>query len=160
MESNDITSKLKFNENSNTEFTIALPERFSLGNWEVCLKSLILPSKIWNIYPETLPEWMFRSNMDISKHGEMQWISCGIGSFQILDLIDMFQTSLNGVGIPIKASFDSQKNRVNLKPKKELGEDDSITLYFNSHFAKMLGFGTMGGKIMHSVIYQIRKIII
>ena len=50
VESDDAASKLKFHENSNMEFTIALPEGFIFGDWQVCLKSLILPSKIWNIY--------------------------------------------------------------------------------------------------------------
>ena len=35
----------KFPENSNMEFAIALPERFRLGDWQVCLKSLIMPSR-------------------------------------------------------------------------------------------------------------------
>ena len=55
LESNDKASMLKFNSNYNMEFTIALPERFKFGDWEVCLKSLILPSKIWNLYEETMP---------------------------------------------------------------------------------------------------------
>ena len=42
LESNDKASMVKFNENYNMEFTIALPERFRFGDWEVCLKSLIL----------------------------------------------------------------------------------------------------------------------
>ena len=31
--SNDAASKLKFKDNSNMEFTIALPERFRLSDW-------------------------------------------------------------------------------------------------------------------------------
>ena len=50
VESNDVTSMAKCPENSNMEFTIALPERFRLGDWQVCLKSLIMPSKVWNVY--------------------------------------------------------------------------------------------------------------
>ena len=44
VESDDKASKLKFNENNNMDFTIALPERFRFGDWEVCLKSLLLQS--------------------------------------------------------------------------------------------------------------------
>ena len=57
LESGDGASMFKFNINNDMEFTIALPERFKLGDWEVCLKSLILPSKILNIYPETMSKW-------------------------------------------------------------------------------------------------------
>ena len=62
-ESNDAASKLKFKDNSNMEFTIALPERFRLSDWQVCLKSLILPSRMWNIYDETMPKWKFTTNI-------------------------------------------------------------------------------------------------
>ena len=46
VESNDVTSMAKFPENFNMEFTIAPPERFRLGDWQVCLKSLIMPSRV------------------------------------------------------------------------------------------------------------------
>ena len=37
-ESNDAAPKLKFKDNSNIEFTLSLPERFRLSDWQVCLK--------------------------------------------------------------------------------------------------------------------------
>ena len=62
VESNDLKSMEKFQENSNMEFTIDLPERFRLGDWKVCLKSMIMPCRVWNVYDETMPSWMFLSN--------------------------------------------------------------------------------------------------
>ena len=47
-------------ENNNMEFTIDLPERFRLDDdWKVCLKSVIMPSRVWNVYDETMPLWTF-----------------------------------------------------------------------------------------------------
>ena len=54
VESNDAASQLKFDENSNMEFTIALPERLRFGDLQVCLKTLIMPSRVWNLYDELL----------------------------------------------------------------------------------------------------------
>ena len=43
-------SKKFYPKNSNTEFTINLPETLQLqGNWELTLKSLFIPSKMYNI---------------------------------------------------------------------------------------------------------------
>ena len=44
--------------NNNMEFTMDLPERFRLDDWKVCLKSLIVPTRVWNVYDETMPSWM------------------------------------------------------------------------------------------------------
>ena len=65
VESDDKASKLKFDENNNMDCTIALPERFWFGDWQVCLKSLILPRRVWNVYEETMPKWSFFTNLDI-----------------------------------------------------------------------------------------------
>ena len=65
LESNDKASLLKFDNNYNMEFTIALPERFGFGDWEVCLKPLILPSKVWNVDEETMPKWSFRTSLNV-----------------------------------------------------------------------------------------------
>ena len=69
-ESNDAASKLKIKDISNMEFTIALPERFRLSDWQVCLKSLILPSRIWNIYDETMPKWKITSFVGENEVGD------------------------------------------------------------------------------------------
>ena len=65
VESNDVKSMEKFKENNNMEFTIDLPERFRLDDWKVCLKSVIMPSRVWNVYDETMPSWMFLSSSSI-----------------------------------------------------------------------------------------------
>ena len=63
VESNDVKSMEKFKENNNMEFTIDLPERFRLDDWKVCLKSVIMPSRVWNVYDETMPSWTFVSTI-------------------------------------------------------------------------------------------------
>ena len=65
VESNDVKSMEKFEENSNMEFTIDLPERFRLCDWQVCLKLLIMPCRVWNVYDETMPSWTFLSNTSL-----------------------------------------------------------------------------------------------
>ena len=68
-----MASKEKFPSNTNMEFTIVLPERIKLGDWKVCLKSLILPSKIWNVYDETMSIWAFQTHTNL----EESWIILG-----------------------------------------------------------------------------------
>ena len=46
VESNGVKSMEKFEENSNMEFIIDLPERFGLADWQVCLKLMIMPSRV------------------------------------------------------------------------------------------------------------------
>ena len=65
VESNDVKSMEKFKENNNMEFTIDLLKRFRLDDWKVCLKSVIMPSRVWNVYDETMPSWMFLSSLPI-----------------------------------------------------------------------------------------------
>ena len=49
LESNDKDS-VNSKTNTNMNFTIDLPQRLQLDGWDVCLKSIILPCRIWNIY--------------------------------------------------------------------------------------------------------------
>ena len=118
VESDDKASKLKFDENSNMEFTIALPERFRFGDWQVCLKSLILPSRVWNVYDETMPKWSFRTNLNIL--GDAQGIEFDFaqGSYEVVDILDIIQDMLNSFNIPVEIFFDRDRKRVTLKLKK------------------------------------------
>ena len=57
LDSSDKESKKLFSQNNNMQFTIKLPERMEFhGNWNVCLKSLFIPSRLNNIYSEKC--WM------------------------------------------------------------------------------------------------------
>ena len=127
------------------EFTIALPERFKFGDWEVCLKSLILPSRGWNIYDETMPKWSFISNTDISKDMQGVYFDFAQGSYEVIDLIEMIQQKLDINSIPIRFSLDMYKNRVRIKlERKYLEESDVCTLLFNGYLTKLLGFSVKG----------------
>ena len=51
LESDDEKSKQLFPNNNNTQFTVQLPKRYELGtqNWSVCLKSLFMTNKLFNV---------------------------------------------------------------------------------------------------------------
>lgn len=42
------------------EFAINLTHRFILGKCEVCLKSLTIPSRIYNVYDDKQLRWAFQ----------------------------------------------------------------------------------------------------
>ena len=108
LESNDEASMLKFNHNNtNMEFTIALPERFRFGDWEVCLKSLILPSKIWNIYEESMPMWSFESSFP--EVGMYKNNIFNKGSYEVIDILTSIQNHLTQYNVPIQISYDRDK---------------------------------------------------
>ena len=103
-ESNDAASKLKFKDNSNMEFTIALPERFRLSDWQVCLKSLILPSRIWNIYDETMPKWKITTYIGENEVGDKTF-RFPQGSYEVEDILTIMQTLLDEIKVPVGISF-------------------------------------------------------
>ena len=139
VESNDVKSMEMFKENNNMEFTIDLPERFRLDDWKVCLKSVVMPSRVWNVYDETMPSWTFVStNSSLERQGYTNTIPQG--SYKIVDIIILIQYRFDKLKIPIIISLNN-KNRVNLKLKwKHVAKEDSISIYFNEYLTKMLGF--------------------
>ena len=76
------------------EFTIALPERFRLSDWQVCLKSLILPSRIWNIYDETMPLWKIITYVDENEVDDKTF-RFPQGSYEVEDILTIMQTLLD-----------------------------------------------------------------
>ena len=120
LESYDNASMLKFNSNNTMEFTIALPERFKFGDWEVCLKSLILPNKIWNFYEETMSKWKLKSSLNIAEEVEDVWFEIGEGSYEIDAIIEFMQHILDVYYVPIEITYNSERKRVNLKLKKKI----------------------------------------
>ena len=119
LESNDKASMLKFNSNYIMEFTIALPERFRFGDWEVRLKWLILPSKVWNVYYETMPKWSFRTNLNVLEEAQGFDFEIGQDSYEIVDIILTIQQILDKYDVPIEITFNSERKRVIFKLKKK-----------------------------------------
>ena len=99
VESYDVKSMEKFEENSNMEFTIDLPEKFRLADWQVCLKSMIMPSRVWNVYDETMPKWMFLSNSKLYGQGVGHTIPQG--SYRIVDILILIQFRLDKLNVPV-----------------------------------------------------------
>ena len=113
----------------------------------MCLKSLILPSKIWNIYEEKMPKWSFISNTDIDISEDIQgvWFDFPQGCYGINDLEETFQTILDIHCIPINFSIDSVRNRFELKLRmRYIEESEVFTLYLNGYFTRLLGFSAKG----------------
>ena len=140
VESNDKASKLKFDENSNMEFTIGLPERFRFGDWQVCLKSLIMPSRVWNIYDEAMPKWKFSTNV-----GEQEGVRYDYGfpqgCYEVDDILTIIQNTLDKFKVPVEVTFNHDKKRVRIKLKRRnLKKEEYYTLDFNGYLNKILGF--------------------
>ena len=98
------------------ELTIDLPERFRLGDWQVCLKSMIIPSRVWNVYDESMPSWVFTSNTLLEGKGIENTIPQG--NYKIVDILILIQFRLDALKVPV-TNYLSDKNRVTLKTNKE-----------------------------------------
>ena len=158
VESNDAASKLKFPKNSNMEFTIDLPERFRMGDWQVCLKSLIMPSRVWNIYDETMPKWKFSTNV-----GEQEGVGYEFGfpqgSFEVVDMLTIIQNTLDKFKVPVEVTFNHDKKRVRIKLKRRnLKKEEYYTLDFNGYLNKILGFTIKAGAARHFLTKKYKTI--
>ena len=120
--------------NTNTEFTIDLPERLRLEKWEVCLKSIILPCRIWNIYDEYEIQWIVNqaNGMTIvsNTHEVVE------GSYGIEDITHLIAQTLKG----IKIVYDEKLNRVKIVKNGRLRATDTQSISFSPYLAKILGF--------------------
>ena len=134
VESNDVKSMEKFKENNNMEFTIDLPERFRLDDWKVCLKSVIMPSRVWNVYDETMPSWKFLSSLPIE--GQQIENTIPQGSYKIADILIFIQVRFNQLKLPLNISL-SDKNRVTikLKKRKNLAVEHKTALLLNEYLS-------------------------
>ena len=131
-------SKKFYPKNSNTEFTINLPETLQLqGNWEMTLKSLFIPSKMYNILGDKF-FFIFKSKEHNTK------IVIEEGHYTMEGLLDIMQFHFNKEEIPIKIYLNKKKNdgkvemKFNLKGKTHTKKTNE--LFFSPHLANVLGF--------------------
>ena len=131
-------SKKFYPKNSNTEFTINLPETLQLqGNWELTLKSLFIPSKMYNILGDKF-FFIFKSRKHNTK------IVIEEGHYTMEGLLDIMQFHFNKEEIPIKIYRNKKKNdgkvemKFNLKGKTHTKKTNE--LFFSPHLANVLGF--------------------
>ena len=120
--------------NSNMNFTIDLPQRLYLDKWEVCLKSIILPCRIWNIYEEYKIYW----ETTYEENGEIKnsYFEVQDGCYGIEDILHLIKMSLSG----IQVSYQRDSNRVNIGKKGKLCKKDTILCKLSPYLAKILGF--------------------
>ena len=131
-------SKKFYPKSSNTEFTINLPETLQLqGNWELTLKSLFIPSKMYNILGDKF-FFIFKSRKHNTK------IVIEEGHYTMEGLLDIMQFHFNKEEIPIKIYLNKKKNdgkvemKFNLKGKTHTKKTNE--LFFSPHLANVLGF--------------------
>ena len=131
-------SKKFYPKNSNTEFTINLPETLQLQrNWELTLKSLFIPSKMYNILGDKF-FFIFKSRKHNTK------IVIEEGHYTMEGLLDIMQFHFNKEEIPIKIYRNKKKNdgkvemKFNLKGKTHTKKTNE--LFFSPHLANVLGF--------------------
>ena len=120
--------------NTNTEFTIDLPERLRLEKWEVCLKSIILPCRIWNIYDEYEIQWIVNQANGITIVSNEHDLA--EGSYGIEDITHLIAQTLNG----IKIVYDEKLKRVKIVKNGRLRATDTQSISFSPYLAKILGF--------------------
>ena len=131
-------SKKFYPKNNNMEFTINLPETLQLhGKWEMTLKSLFVPSKMYNILDDKF-FFIFKSKKHNTK------IVIDEGHYTMEGLIDIMQFHFDKEEMPLKIYLNKKKNngkveiKFNFKGKtntKKINE-----LFFSPHLAKVLGY--------------------
>ena len=157
LESDDKNS-INNETNTNMNFTIDLPQRQLLHEWEVCLKSIILPCRIWNIYEEAMPRWSFRSNLNILEGQGVEFVFPQ-GSYEVEDILALIQKGLDTFKVPVEVTFNHDRKRVTLKLKrKNLRKREYCTLFFNEYLNKILGFTVKGAPRRHDLTRKINSI--
>ena len=106
------------------DFTIALPERLWFGDWQVGLKSLIIPSKVWNMYDEMVPKWKFSTN-----YGEQEGVTYEFGfpqgSFEVDDILTIIQNTLDKFKVPVEFSFIMIKSKSEKNSKEDISKREN-----------------------------------
>ena len=87
-----------------------------------------MPSRVWNVYDETMPSWTFVSNKELEGQGRTNTIPQG--SYKIVDILILIQFRFDQLKLPINISL-SDKNRVTLKLKnrRNLGAEHRTAIY-------------------------------
>ena len=135
--SNDVTSKLKFPENNNMEFTINLPQRYSFGKWEVCLKSITIPSGIYNIYEDNELSWTF----EMIKEGLFITDKYKAGYYEVKYVLKVMDRTIHKAGGPVKIFYDKKKKSIRIKFKEtKLKDTDVYKFYLHGNMFRFLGF--------------------
>ena len=120
--------------NTNMNFTIDLPQRLYLEGWEVCLKSIIIPCRVWNIYPDYKVRWTV--NEYVGKKFVLSEFGVPEGSYGIDDITHLLNEKLKGV----KIVFEEKINRIKIEKPGKLELTDTRSISFSPYLAKILGF--------------------
>ena len=131
-------SKQHYPENTNMEFTINLPETLQLhGKWEMALKSIFVPSKMYNILDDKF-FFIFKSKKHNTK------IVIDEGHYTIEGLLDIMQFHFDKEDMPLKIYQNKKKNdgkveiKFNLRGKTHTKKVNE--LFFSPHLANVLGY--------------------
>ena len=131
-------SKKFYPKNNNMEFTINLPETLQLhGKWEIALKSLFIPSKMYNILDDKF-FFIFKSKKRNTK------IVIEEGHYTIEGLLDIMQFHFDKEDMPLKIYQNKKKNdgkveiKFNLRGKTHTKKTNE--LFFSPHLANVLGY--------------------
>ena len=135
LDSADKESKKLFPQNNNMKFTIKLPERMEFhGDWNVCLKTLFIPSRLNNIYSEKcwmdfrgaddnmIRKWDFPLNLRNGHYESERDLAIEIGN-RMSEENKPFKVNIGRSGRPV---FTSKLPRV--------------SIIFSPYLAHILGF--------------------
>ena len=118
--SNEIVSKSKFPQNNSMEFTINLPHRYRLGKCEVCLKSITIPMRLYNVYEDNELRWAFQKVESIDIYtNKIEWQKLKPGYYTIQDVIKKIQQYIDNVEGLVKISYSVHRKRVQVKLKEK-----------------------------------------
>ena len=70
-----------------------------------------MPSRVWNVYDELMPSWMFLSKNKL--YGQSVGHTIPQGSYEIVDILILIQFRLDKLNGPLTINL-SDKNRVTL----------------------------------------------
>ena len=117
--SNDAASMLNFLESKNLEFTINLPQRYGLGKWKVCLKSMIIPNSIYNLYNNQKLSFTFTMHVAGYKFPKACCQNIIPGYYEVEDILEQIQQYIHDLGGPMILKYDLVRKMVKMK-KREL----------------------------------------
>ena len=138
LESNDKDS-VNSKTNTNMNFTIDLPQRLQLDGWDVCLKSIILPCRIWNIYDDDDYGfgWTHSSGPSMEKSAGT-FYDTQPGCYEVEDIVYLMDKRLTRGWL--KMTYKEDINRIVLDKTQNFSPRHTQYLKFFPYTAKILGF--------------------
>ena len=97
------------------EFTINLLHRFRLGKCKVCLKSLSISRRIYNVYEEKELSWAFQMGVNGIPSNKIEWQKLRPGYYTVEGVTKRIQQYIDKIGGLVKIFYNVKRKRVQMK---------------------------------------------